>query len=809
MNVRRVWIDEIPFAEHRRAHGIWRRGHWPAGWLAPARWTSGAPLVFACRRRFALAEACTIRAHVSADERYLLFLDGTPIGRGPERGDLNHWYFETYDMALPAGEHTIVALVWALGAASAHAQISAGPGFLFAAEPPHVEQLNTARAEWELRVVEGVSPLHFPGISHDGFTGKKLRLDGRAWPWGVERGEGEGWAPPARVGPASSGYTPERTPSRALLPAALPAMWSRPAPPGRVRFAEVDAAPFDGVDRVACNPARHDPGVAGEVERLLRGTGSLTVPPRKRVRVVIDLDDYYCAYPEVECSGGRDASIRLSWAEALYVEAPGGARGKGHRDVVDHKFFRGFGDEFVCDGGAARIFRPFWWQAGRFVQLHVETADEPLQIRRLRLLETRYPLASEGATAMEGPAWASALPLCRRALETGTHEVLTDSPYYEQLAYVGDARLETLCQLVVDRDDRLPRKTVELIDASRLPDGFVQSRYPCKVVQVIPGYALLWIEMVRDLHFWRPVAGFIRARLAGCRAVLEAFARHVGADGLLSGLPGWVFVDWSPAFAAGEIPGDDPSLNSVANLQYACALQSAAELERSVGIAALADHYAQEARRVVEATRRAFWDSDRNCFADNRSHDRFSEHAQALAVLTGLLTPVEQASCLAALSAEGTTPGFAPSTVYFTHYVIEALRVAGDAHAIARRLAPWAEFARMGLRCTPEEPEPSRSDCHAWSAHPLFHAAATIAGIRPAAPGFAEIEIRPLYPAELRSLRSVVPHPNGQNIEVTLTRQDSGVQVGWRLPDGVPATLVGPDGGRMPLTDSHGSVLWR
>ena len=37
--------------------------------------------------------------HVSADNRYRLFVNGKSVSWGPARGDLNHWRFETVDLA--------------------------------------------------------------------------------------------------------------------------------------------------------------------------------------------------------------------------------------------------------------------------------------------------------------------------------------------------------------------------------------------------------------------------------------------------------------------------------------------------------------------------------------------------------------------------------------------------------------------------------------------------------------------------------------------------------------------------------------
>ena len=39
------------------------------------------------------AEALTM--DVSGDERFVLFLDGREVARGPHKGDVRHWYYQT------------------------------------------------------------------------------------------------------------------------------------------------------------------------------------------------------------------------------------------------------------------------------------------------------------------------------------------------------------------------------------------------------------------------------------------------------------------------------------------------------------------------------------------------------------------------------------------------------------------------------------------------------------------------------------------------------------------------------------------
>jgi hypothetical protein len=103
----RAVIVEEPFKEI--SQNVFQRGAWPAKWVQHPDVNGVEPAVVAYRRILTLAYDTTVRIHVTADERYELFLDGQRIGRGSERGDRHCWFFETFDLSLPAGCHVLVA----------------------------------------------------------------------------------------------------------------------------------------------------------------------------------------------------------------------------------------------------------------------------------------------------------------------------------------------------------------------------------------------------------------------------------------------------------------------------------------------------------------------------------------------------------------------------------------------------------------------------------------------------------------------------------------------------------------------------
>ena len=94
----------------------------------------------------------------------------------------------------------------------------------------------------------------------------------------------------------------------------------------------------------------------------------------------------------------------------------------------------------------------------------------------------------------------------------------------------------------------------------------------------------------------------------------------------------------------------------------------------------------------------------------------------------------------------------------------------------------------MGLSTFAERPEPTRSDCHAWSASPVYELLATVAGVTPASPGFKTVRIEPHF-NKLPFLKCQVPHEKGF-IVLDLQRTNEKVRGTVHLPESVSGTFI-------------------
>ncbi len=777
MSITRVTINADPYPAEAQVQPWFGRGKWPASWITLP--DADTPWIAAFRLRFTLDAPLITRLHVTADERYELFVDGDRAGRGPERGDLRNWFYESYDLSLPAGEHCIVARVWALGDLAPLAQHTVRPGFLLACDEAHLDLLATGHAPWQVKGIGGYAftpPRYAFGVGH------KHTIDAAAHDWRYRRGEGDGWIEPRVLGPGINGFAGvEGRASQQLRPATLPAMVDQPAPPGKVRF----VAPIDGDDSegVAVRMGDHLADEAASWRTMLEGGGAVAIPANTRRRIIIDLDDYYCAYPFLATSAGRGARVQVRWAESLYVSPQvQHDREKGDRDEIDGKYFCGVGDVYRPDGGEGRTFDSLWWHAGRYIELLVITGDQSLSIDAFTLRETHYPLDLVCRFEASDDHLSRVIPIMWRTMQMCSHETYMDCPYYEQLMYVGDTRMEVLATYVGAGDDRLPRKAIEMFNASRVPSGLTQSRYPSCDTQFIPPFSLWWIGMVHDYALWRGDKAFVGSMMPGVRGVIDAFLAWRNDDLLIEGPNGWNYMDWvkDGNWLHGVPPQGEFGASGVINWQFVLVLIYARALELWLGEKEHAARCERLANETAAAATFTFWDDTRGLLADTTDKRHFSEHTQCLALLSGKLDAQRMRRVGEALLSDG---DLARTTIYFTHYLFETFHLLGRADAMLARMGLWFEHLDKGMRTTIEAPEPTRSDCHAWGAHPIYHYFAGILGIRPAAMGFEGVSIQP----DLGSLdwaRGTMPHPKGE-ITVDVRRRDG---------DALAATIALPDG---------------
>ena len=427
--------------------------------------------------------------------------------------------------------------------------------------------------------------------------------------------------------------------------------------------------------------------------------------------------------------------------------------------------------------------------------MKINTAAEALVIHDFHGIYTGYPFKERGSFNGDDPKLAKIWEVGWRTARLCANETYYDCPYYEQLQYVGDTRIQSLISLYVAGDDRLMKNAISLFNYSRNKEGLTSSRYPTnsKHGQVIPPFSLFWVNMVHDFWMHREDKAFVRSMLPGIESVIHWYRNQLDSKtGMLGKVPYWNFVDWPDEWTdnnaegdGGVPPGGASGGSSILSLQLACALRDAAELEKNLGSPELGREYGLQAQRICDSTFHLCWDSSRELISDTPDKKYFSQHANIMSLIADAI-PIEKQS--AVYDKIASDKSLVQTTLYYKFYLVRAMKKVGKANQYLDILGPWQKSIDNGLTTFPERAGNTRSDCHAWSASPVYDFLSTVCGIEPSSPGFKTVKIEP-SPGNLIVLDASFPHPLG-DITMHLKKARNGTWTGEiNLPKGLSGTF--------------------
>jgi hypothetical protein len=293
-----------------------------------------------------------------------------------------------------------------------------------------------------------------------------------------------------------------------------------------------------------------------------------------------------------------------------------------------------------------------------------------------------------------------------------------------------------------------------------MENGLTQSRYPSRQTQVIPPFSLIWVLMLHDqLYYDRvPLDDQMVHRAGG---VVRAYERLFEPTEIQQF---WNFADWVPAWKWGEPPGGSSSTTH--RLFHLLARLAHLDLLAAQG------HPVKDRRRALKSEFLTHYLDDEGFVTHVEDIEGGpSEHAEALYRIAAeqLGLPVSPWPTRRLEAEEA-----ARCTYYFDFYKLEAIQP----DDYLAWMKPWEEMLALGLTTFAENPEPTRSDCHAWSAHPVIGFFRHVAGIRSGSPGWRDVTVRP-RPGSLRKFEARVDHMDG---EIVVAYEDGRLKVESPVP---------------------------
>jgi hypothetical protein len=807
-------------------------GHWTGKWI----WIEGDPKpyhFFLMARGDVPLDAVPAgaRLHITAADRYMLYLNGQFLGRGPARSDPRWMSYDTYDVTsrLRAGNSGIAILAYHYGGSNNYTR-GARAGLLAQLEISRADgskQIIGTDHNWRVRQAMGWRrDVDWINIS----VGATEFYDANQDPpdWYAPHFDDSAWKPAYVI--------PERQiPWSYLEPRQTPMMREVERFPAKlVQLGEVIELPQRTLketavpERLMAEPLhRLEYAKVADADAVLHGDGRAAIMQSspfdkdKGVRspyLIVDFGRPVFGFPRMQLEGPGGAVVEMTYGPRL-VAGRVPALSQGVR----------YGDHYTMRPGK-QAWQVFEYKQFRYLQIVIRNAEKPVSVDSISLISYEYPAERKGAFECSDPVltklWEAGVDTTYLHME----DALVCDAVRERRVWTGDGAHGLYGIYAAFGDIAITDWFFRLISRGRLADGMLRMFYPGTDLgavgllratsqtafenpENIPQFALFYGLFVGEHYGYfgkRNLIDDLYPTLAGLAGWCE---RHADDSGLLYSLPNWNFTDW--------VENEMQGANLETNALYYKLLRDMAVMAADLGKAGDAEKWKTRAERVRESIRRLHWNPQRGLYADSvidgKQSPIVTELSNGLALLFEIATSEQQPKIVHHL-ADPKAEIVRSSPLYFC-YTLEGLIKAGAADvALTQMRDRYAPMMEDSDAPTIWEMWPDRWEMwpdwmkaryggalagyvHSGGVGPTWTLSKHVLGVYPIGPGFQSCRIEPPT-AWLQWARGVFPSVRG-DIKAEWKKESGRFVLDAALPEGLETQLVLPRNFKEDLRLTH------
>jgi alpha-L-rhamnosidase len=749
-------------------------------------WSPSAPVgtqaYVALRKEFQLAAvpAGPALLHLFADSRYLLWVNGNQILRGPSRFHPKGPEYDSLDIRpyLQSGTNSLVVMVHHYAGATSGRIMRHAPGLTALLEADGKEILRSD-ASWKSSNATEYRP------SPDAWSSIPDVIDARLSPGA--------WT--------TSGFDDSA--------------WTA-------------ASPVDGSSWGALQ-ARHTPlpaeTVLTNVKKLPGGEAIASVLPidlrGPAASIILDLGKMAMAYPKIQLDADDGSTLQIQYA-LRYVDG-------------QPQEMYGTGTTYTARAGPQELLAADQWCA-RYVTITCTSGR--VRISGLQMNERRYPYERLGSFQCSDPMLTQLWEMAVNTIEATTDDA-HGSDARERNEWVqdgGKASFNTIRIAAagpdgkggrVYSDPRTLRKLLRDSAHSQLPDGRMLGTFPTDRGDhdphyVIEDYALQWVESLRWYHELTGDTAFVREMWPTLVAQMQWFLDRITDRGLLNARE-YTSFDNPLAYITCE--------GANINAFFYQALRDAAYLGAIANESTQTKTYSTAADALHTAYNARLWNADKQAYSAGFHKDGKlgpTVHAQLLALYSGLVPDDRLAATRAWFLANYKNPGsgivIGPKPNYLTliankagldmpimYYwafteLYRADTAAMDQEAISEMRRRWKNMVHflqdagtLSESFVNDQGGGMHESCHNYGAIPAYFLSSFVLGPRVTGPhGNRRLLIEP-RPADLTYASGTVVTDLGP-VPVSWTKHDGKFDLSCTIPPGKNATL------HLPITDGKVTV---
>ncbi|MDQ3667916.1 MAG: glycoside hydrolase family 78 protein [Acidobacteriota bacterium] len=757
------------------------------------------------------------KLHITASDRYLAFVNGNYLGRGPARSDPRLKNYDSYDVAkyLKQGKNTIAIRAYHYGTQNSPGEPKPRPGTAYS--------VGERAGLWaEIEMQDGTGKSQILGTDDSWRIYRARAWDRQTKLINILVGSTEIYD--AAADPAQwmeTGFDdafwekafviPQRSLEWVLLEKrAIPFMREKEIfPTSVVRVAEVMDMGNRGQKDIPefLSGEIHlplDKATAQSVPAILRddnqsGVFESNFAEEKGFRapvIIVDFGRQVFGFPRVKMKGDAGTIVDMNYSQQLMGDRlSGGLR---------------YGDRYITRQGE-QTWEVAEYKQFRYLQITPRSRYAPISIESVSLNEYGYPAEQKGRFESSDPflnkLWQACVDTTYLQMEDN---ILCDAQRERAVWSTGDGSHGLHGIFMAYGDIPLTDHFFRSFLMSDIDNGMLRMAYPPKQEYFynIPQFLLQWSTRVREQYLFTGRKTLLAELYSSVKRQTDWFEVHRDAMGLLRDLPYWNFWDWTPTDMRGA--------NFTTNALYIKALDDAAWLADHLGQKNDSLRWKKIAEEVRVVSRRVFWNEQRGRYEDSHHNGKLtgvaSEVGNAYALHYGIATEEQVPRIGKAFLDKGQE--LVPTSPLYAGYVFEGLIAAEFTDTalqiIRSRFAPminstdtptiwegWFPFTGQQQFADNEasfrirnqiRPFGIRSMVHTGGVLTGFILTTQVLGVQPTAAGFSEFVIHP-HPGDLTSMEGVVPSPKG-DIKVDWRKEGGVFTIETETPAGTNAEVV-------------------
>lgn len=427
------------------------------------------------------------------------------------------------------------------------------------------------------------------------------------------------------------------------------------------------------------------------------------------------------------------------------------------------------GVRLICREGS---FKHEFFQITGFrnaiVRVRNNSADFKLNVRARW---TAYPLELRGklktSDAVVDRIWNASVytqKIC-------TLDSYVDTPWREQAQWWGDARVQSWNTFFIANDPRVLARGIHIIGMQTAPDGLTYGHAPTMAHHcILPDFSLTWITTLWDYYWQTGSLELFRENRKTVDGIIAYFDARLSERGLPKHDPlHWLFLDWTRIQKNGE-----PAMLA---LWYLDTLDKLSKMAKLSGMETDADAYASKAKALRKSIEKHLLRPDGlvrdGYLPDATPSQKTSIQAQILARqanINGLdFDKAKRELILPYLRGEK-TPEAEPSS-FWVVYVFKQMIADGHQKEVFDFIKKrWAEMSKSGTVWENYRGN-DISHSHAWTAHPAFILPQILGGVEQKAAGWKDFSVKPNFLVDEAEI--VWPTPRG-DIKISWKKKPDG-----------------------------------